>query len=83
MSARQLLVKVSAASVNPIDVRIHRTKLFKRVMPLPKIPGCDFCGTVEDIDAQCTRGFAKGDLIVGTLNPLAYTKYGTMAEFLA
>jgi NADPH:quinone reductase-like Zn-dependent oxidoreductase len=51
-------------------------------MPLPKIPGCDFCGIVEDIDTECTRGFAKGDLIVGTLDPLAFTKFGSMAEFL-
>ena len=48
-SEGQVLVRVQAASINPIDYKLA-SGAFRQIMPLnfPWIPGGDFSGVVED-----------------------------------
>lgn len=59
----ELLVRVVAAGVNPVDCRI-RAGLLEDVAPraFPLIPGWDVAGVVEELGEQATR-FRKGDRI--------------------
>lgn len=76
----QLLVRVKAASVNPLDWHLVRgrpyfARLFVGVRR-PKgsgIPGVDAAGIVEAVGARVTE-FAPGDEVFGSCN-------GTFAEF--
>lgn len=72
---RDLLVKIDAVSVNPVDIKIR-----KGTAPEPgawKILGWDASGTVAEVGAEVT-GFAVGDQVyyAGALN-----RQGTHGEF--
>ena len=56
---RQLLVKVHATSVNPVDYKIRSGNLSTGV-DFPQILGFDVSGTVEAVGAKCTD-FKVGD----------------------
>src|SRR6516164_4029007 len=60
----EVLVKVAASSLNPIDVYIRAGTVS---MPLPKpfIPGCDLAGTIESLGPRCSR-FRVGDRVWGS-----------------
>ncbi len=58
----QVLVRVFATSVNPVDWKL-REGFFKDV-PLPFIPGGDFSGTIAELGEGVT-GFAPGDEVYG------------------
>jgi len=74
--AKQVLVGVHAAGVNPADWKI-RAGLFKDFMSLqfPAILGFDFSGEIEALGPGVTN-FKKGDQVYGTA-------MGTYAEFVA
>jgi NADPH:quinone reductase-like Zn-dependent oxidoreductase len=61
----QVLVRVTAASVNPVDYKL-RSGAYKDFMPLtfPAILGNDFSGMVREAGAGVT-GFAPGDKVMG------------------
>src|SRR5215469_17860357 len=61
----QVLVRVSAAGVNPIDYKL-RSGAMKAIMPLnfPAILGYDFSGVVRVV-APDVRDFAPGDKVFG------------------
>src|ERR1700683_4371895 len=61
----EVLVRVHAAGVNPIDWKI-RSGAMERFyeMPFPWIPGYDFAGTVQALGEGVT-GFAIGDRVFG------------------
>lgn len=61
----QVLVRVSAAGVNPIDWKL-RSGAFKAMMPLnfPVILGYDFSGVVRAVGSKVTE-FAPGDKVFG------------------
>jgi NADPH:quinone reductase-like Zn-dependent oxidoreductase len=43
----EVLIKVNYASINPIDYKVRRADLLFLVPPIfPRVPGCDFSGTV-------------------------------------
>lgn len=73
-AAGELLVRVAAAGVNPVDWKIVAGYM-RTVMPLqmPQIVGLDFCGTVERV-ATTVPGFAAGDMIYGRARG-AYAQY--------
>ncbi len=72
---RDLLVRIEAVSVNPIDTKIRMNKAPKKGVPL--ILGYDAAGVVEAIGSEVTR-FQVGDSVyyAGTL-----TRPGSNAEF--
>lgn len=83
----ELLVRVKASSVNPVDWKIREGQL--KVMTGKQFPlylGLDASGVVEAVGEEVTR-FQPGDEVYGVLpiNPQqgAYAEYITLAESLA
>jgi NADPH:quinone reductase-like Zn-dependent oxidoreductase len=74
----QLLVKVRAAAVNPVDWKIRDGLGEMFGMKLPLILGCEVAGTVEAVGNQ-VKDFAAGDEVDGFLS--AYS--GGYAEYVA
>ncbi len=61
----EVLVRVAATSVNPIDYKL-RSGSYKAFMPLefPAILGNDFSGIVREV-GKGVSGFAPGDKVMG------------------
>lgn len=76
----EVLVKVAAAALNPIDTYI-RSGLVSMPLPRPFIPGCDLAGSVEAVGANATR-FRPGDRVWGS-NQGLLGRQGTLAEYAA
>ncbi len=74
----QVLVRVGAVAMNPIDTYI-RGGLIKATLPLPFILGCDLAGVVEEAGAN-VKQFKRGDHVWGT-NQGLQGRQGTFAEF--
>src|SRR5215208_2055649 len=72
----QVLVRVGAVAVNPIDTYI-RGGLIKASLPLPYILGCDLAGVVEEVGAN-VKQFGRGDRVWGT-NQGLQGRQGTFA----
>ncbi|MFW6324149.1 MAG: NAD(P)-dependent alcohol dehydrogenase [Desulfovibrionales bacterium] len=79
LGAGQVLIRVKAASVNPVDWKI-REGMLSPVVPsrLPRITGSDFAGVVEAVGSK-VRGYSRGDRVLGSTNP-ATARYGSFAE---
>ncbi len=80
ISPNQVLVRVAAVAVNPIDTYI-RAGLVKMNLPLPFIVGCDLAGVVEAV-GDGVKLFKKGDRVWGS-NQGLLGRQGTFAEFAA
>ncbi len=74
----EVLVRVKACTVNPIDIYI-RSGMVSINLPKPYIPGCDFAGKVEAIGPGVTR-WKVGDRVWGS-NQGVLGRQGTLAEF--
>lgn len=79
-AANQVLVRVSAVAVNPIDTYIRSGAV---AMPLefPYIIGCDLAGTVAACGGD-VKQFKVGDRVWGS-NQGLFNRPGTFAEFCA
>ena len=76
----EVLVKVGAVSVNPIDTYI-RAGIAKMASSFPYIIGCDVAGTIEKCGAAVTR-FKVGDRVWGS-NQSLFGRQGSFAEYAA
>src|SRR6516165_3753167 len=76
----QVLVKVHAAALNPIDLYL-RSGLVPMPLAFPHVIGCDLAGTVARLGEGATR-FAVGDRVWGS-NQGLLGRPGTAAEFAA
>ena len=76
----QVLVRVKAVSVNPIDTYL-RAGAIKMDLPLPFIVGCDLAGVVERCGPQAKR-YPPGTRVWGS-NQGLLGRQGTFAEFAA
>ena len=76
----QVLVKVGASALNPIDLYI-RSGLVAMPMAFPYIIGCDLAGTVAHADPGSKR-FRVGDRVWGS-NQGLLGRQGVTAEFAA
>lgn len=76
-AGRELLVKIAAVSVNPVDYKIHQNSLKDKVQETPKVIGWDAVGIVEATGEQVSL-FKKGDRVfyAGDI-----TKDGTNQEY--
>ncbi|EIE23993.1 alcohol dehydrogenase [Coccomyxa subellipsoidea C-169] len=48
----EVLVKIHAAGVNPVDYKIRKGEMMKFIISKPKIPGGDLSGVVENAPAE-------------------------------
>lgn len=60
----EVLVRVEAAGVNPVDVFTCQGRAYNRALHLPHVPGWDVSGVVEAVGYGVTR-FDKGDAVFG------------------
>jgi NADPH:quinone reductase len=79
-TAQQVLVKVAAVAVNPIDTYLRNGANYWE-LPKPFIIGCDLAGTVEAVGPEAQR-FKVGDRVWGS-NQGLLGRQGTFAEFCA
>ncbi|WP_220789907.1 zinc-dependent alcohol dehydrogenase family protein [Gluconacetobacter tumulisoli] len=77
----QLLVRVHAASLNPVDLLIAGGHLPPAAPDLPAIPGLDFAGIVEAV-GEAVTGFAVGDAVYGCAGGVK-GRPGTFADYIA
>ena len=82
-AAGEIRVKIAAAGVNPVDVKLRRGYL-KDWMPLvfPARIGGDVAGTVDAVGAGVTE-FRVGDRVMGMINPMANGAYAQKVVFAA
>jgi NADPH2:quinone reductase len=76
----QVLVRVKAVAVNPIDTYV-RAGLVKFPVPMPYIVGCDLAGVVERCGPEARR-LRPGTRVWGS-NQGLLGRQGTFAEFVA
>jgi len=79
--AGEVLVRVRASGVNPLDTKIHAGAAAHARHPLPAIPGIDLAGVVEQTGRGVTR-FKPGDEVYGMTGGVGAVQ-GSLAEFAA
>ena len=77
----QVLIRVAASGVNPLDLKIRAGLAPHARHPLPAILGLDLAGTVEALGAGVSR-FNLGDEVYGMVGGVGGIP-GTLAEFVA
>lgn len=76
-AAGQVLVRVHATSINPLDFQVRRGD-YRDLVPLPAITGHDVSGVVEAVGAGVTA-FVPGDEVWYT--PQIFDGQGSYAEY--
>ncbi len=78
-AAGEVLIKVYATSVNPVDSKIRSGKNHQRYNnPMPLTLGWDVSGTIEELGAD-VKGFTKGDEVYARPD---LNRDGTYAEYV-
>lgn len=77
----QVLVRIEASGVNPLDLKIHAGGAAHARHPLPAILGIDLAGTVEALGDGVTR-FRPGDEVFGMTGGVGGHQ-GSLAEYAA
>jgi NADPH:quinone reductase len=77
---RQVLVKVDAVDINPIDTYVRGGAVAMQ-LPLPFILGCDLAGVVEAVGGGATQ-FKPGDRVWGS-NQGLLGRQGTSSDYAA
>ena len=76
----EVLVKIHASGVNPIDWKIREGRAKGRYpTTFPLIPGWDMSGEIEEVGSDVSN-FKKGDEVYGRPDP---TRNGTYAEYVS
>lgn len=73
----EILVRVIAAGVNPVDTYVRNGKFGPPTLPV--IPGRDIAGIVEETGPGATK-FKKGDAVYGNVNNGGYAEYAVATE---
>jgi NADPH2:quinone reductase len=78
----EILLRIVAAGVNPVDVKIREGKLPAGVTHgFPLIPGWDAAGVVDELGEGCQR-YRKGDRVLAYARK-PHVQWGTYAEYVA
>jgi NADPH:quinone reductase-like Zn-dependent oxidoreductase len=81
IQSNQVLVKVKAVSVNPMDWKIRKGEMkLMSGSKFPKHTGTDFAGIIEEAGESVTN-FRKGDEVFGVVKNMM--KEGALAEYIA
>jgi NADPH2:quinone reductase len=59
-TGRDLLIKINAIGINPVDFKIRQNSAKDTTLVEPKVVGSDACGTVEAVGESVTL-FKAGD----------------------
>jgi NADPH2:quinone reductase len=76
----QVLVRVRASGVNPLDTKIRAGEARHAAQPLPAVLGLDMAGIVE-ATGQGVTAFRRGDEVFGMVGGVGGLP-GTLAEFV-
>ncbi len=76
-----VLVRIKASAVNPLDLKIRAGQAAHARQPLPAILGIDLAGVVEAVGAEVER-FHTGDEVFGMTGGVGGIQ-GSLAEFAA
>ena len=77
----QVLVRVEASGLNPLDLKIRAEQAAHARNPLPAVLGMDVAGEVEALAAD-VRGFATGDRVYGLIGGVGGLQ-GSQAQYVA
>lgn len=80
-AAGQVLVRIKASGVNPLDTKIRSGNGAHAKQPLPAILGMDMAGVVEELGTRAT-GLRVGDEVYGLTGGIGGLQ-GSLAEFAA
>ncbi|SDQ96957.1 zinc-dependent alcohol dehydrogenase family protein [Paraburkholderia tuberum] len=80
-AAGQVLVRVAASGLNPLDIKIRAGEAAHAQHPLPLVLGIDLAGTVEAL-GDGVGGFAVGDNVYGMTGGVGGIQ-GSLAEYAA
>jgi NADPH2:quinone reductase len=78
--AGQVLVRIHASGVNPLDAKIRAGKAAHAKQPLPAVLGLDMAGVVEEVGLGVTA-FRPGDEVYGMVGGVGGLQ-GTLAEIV-
>jgi NADPH:quinone reductase-like Zn-dependent oxidoreductase len=79
--AGEVLVRIAASGVNPLDLKIHEGVAAHARHQPPAVLGLDLAGTVEAVGPNVTE-FRKGDAVYGMTGGVGGHQ-GSLAEFAA
>lgn len=79
-ASNQVLVKIFASGVNPLDTKIRAGQAGHAKQPLPAILGLDMAGVVEAVGSDVSA-FKPGDEVYGMVGGVAGLQ-GTLAEYI-
>ncbi|XP_030467393.2 2-methylene-furan-3-one reductase-like [Syzygium oleosum] len=81
----QVLIKVVAAALNPVDAKRRQGKFKATDSPLPTVPGYDVAGVVVKVGSQ-VKELKEGNEVYGNINEKALEgpkQFGSFAEYTA
>lgn len=81
VAAGQVLVKVIASGVNPLDTKISKGQGAHARQPLPAVLGMDLAGVVKAVGTGVTQ-FAVGDEVFGMAGGIGGHQ-GSLAQYIA
>jgi NADPH2:quinone reductase len=80
LRSKQVLVRIAASGINPLDTKIRGVKAAHAQQPLPAVLGLDMAGTVEEVAPDVTT-FKPGDEVYGMVGGVGGLQ-GTLAKFI-
>jgi len=80
LGTNEVLVRISASGVNPLDTKIRAGQAAHARQPLPAVLGLDMAGTVEEVGSGVTT-FKVGEEVYGMVGGVGGMQ-GTLAQFV-
>ncbi|CAA2105434.1 zinc-dependent alcohol dehydrogenase family protein [Variovorax paradoxus] len=80
-AAGEVLVRIHASGVNPLDTKIRAGQAAHAQQPLPAVLGMDLAGVVEAVGPGVTK-FRRGDEVYGMAGGIGGLQ-GTLADYAA
>ena len=80
LRANEVLVRICASGVNPLDTKIRRGEAAHAQQPLPAVLGLDMAGIVEESSPEAAS-FKTGDEVYGMVGGVG-GRQGTLAELI-